>query len=403
MREDATVTRSSGNETKRGRSGWADTTRAAAVVTIALLVAACSSDGETNGDVDLEANDDVEFEANDGAVKPSSLDDEELAAFLDDLTDEEFDEFTDGLSDDEYDDLIDRLEAADSGDASGDEQQFEDTGEADDADGDGTDDPGQVDERDDVDCSAEGLGADDSFEFTSAHFVVDGRLGAACFREPDERLTLAWDALATIAPAGQLADLGLFGGFEANEDSEEITLAFVNTLDDDGTLFQMSVNLQAFEDDPDEAQLTMAHEFAHVFTQLPSQMDRTDEGIDNCDTYFNGDGCLYEDSILWQWIQLFWGPELIAEVDPTAENTSADGEQRCDDDAGFFGSYGASTPDEDFAEAFSAYVFETGVTSDERKERTDWIAAQPGLAEFRDRAVAAGLTGLPNNFEPCGL
>jgi hypothetical protein len=258
-------------------------------------------------------------------------------------------------------------------------------------------------ERGDVDCSAEGLGADDSFEFTAAHFVVDGQLGAACFGESDNRLTQAWEALATIAPAGQLADIGLFGGFESSENTDEITLAFVNALDDDGTLFQMSVNLDAFADDPDEAQVTMAHEFAHVFTQIPSQLDRTDEAIDNCSTYFNGDGCLYEDSILWQWIQLFWGPDLITDVDPTTENSGADGEQRCNDDAGFFGSYGASTPDEDFAEAFSAYVFDTGVTSDERRERIDWIAAQPGLSEFRNRAVAAGLTGLSNNFESCGL
>lgn len=383
------------------------------MMAVAVLAAACTSDGDTADTIDSDADVDVELDENSGSVDPSTLNDEELAVFVDGLSDEEFDEFADELSDEEYDELLDRLddaaEAAAADPAGEDDQPVDDTDEGNDdandevADDAVADDAAPAAERDDVDCSAEGLGEDDTFEFTSAHFVVDGRLGATCFREPDERLTQAWEALATIAPTGQLADLGLFGGFEASEDTEEVTLAFVNTLDDDGTLFQMSVNLQAFEDDPDEAQLTMAHEFAHVFTQLPSQMDRTDEGIDNCSTYFNGDGCLYEDSILWQWIELFWGPELIADVDPTAENTSADGEQRCNDDAGFFGSYGASTPDEDFAEAFSAYVFDTGVTTDERQKRTDWIAAQPGLAEFRDRAVAAGLAGLPNNFESCGL
>lgn len=257
--------------------------------------------------------------------------------------------------------------------------------------------------RDDVDCSAEGLGADDTFAFTTAHVVVDGQLGELCFGEPDQRVTEAWDSLATIAPAGQLADLGLFGGFEASEGGDEVTLAFVNPLDADGTLFQMSLNLESYDDDPAEAQLTMAHEFAHVFTLLPSQIDRTFEAIDNCDTYYNGEGCYLESSLMWQWISEFWGNGLINLVDPEGEATAEAGQDRCDNDAGFLGAYAASTPEEDFAESFSAYVFDIEMFTDEAQARIDWIAAQPGLVEFRERAVAAGVPTPPNNFGECGL
>ncbi len=257
--------------------------------------------------------------------------------------------------------------------------------------------------RDDIDCSEEGLGTDDTVAFTTAHVVVDGRLGAVCYGEPDERIIDAWNALSIITPQGQLADLGLFGGFESTEDGDEVTLAFVNALDADGTLFQMSVNLASYDEDPGEAQLTMAHEFSHVFTALPSQIDRTDETFDDCSTYFNGEGCYAEDSIIHQWILEFWGDGLIDQIDPYVEATGEDGQARCDADAGFFGPYAASNPEEDFAEAFSAYVLDIETFSDEQRERIEWIAAQPGLAEFRQRAEAAGIESPPNNFEECGL
>lgn len=257
--------------------------------------------------------------------------------------------------------------------------------------------------RGDVDCSQEGLGADESISFTTAHHVVDGTLGEVCLGGSDDRLNRAWDALATITPRGQLTDLGVFAGFDSSEDGEEITLAFVNVLDVDGSLFQMSINLDAYADDPDEAQLTMAHEFSHVFTSLPSQLDRTVEAEETCMTYDNGEGCYLDDSIMYQWIETFWGDGLIDQVDPSADATSADGQERCDADPGFFGAYAASSPEEDFAESFSVYVFDVETFNDEQQERIDWISLQPGLAEFRDLAEKAGLTGLANNFDECGL
>ena len=166
---------------------------------------------------------------------------------------------------------------------------------------------------------------------------MDGALGDVCLGDADDRLTRAWDALATITPTGQLADLGVFTGFASTEDGDEITLAFVNALDADGSLFQMSVNLETYAEDPNEAQLTMAHEFSHVFTSLPSQLDRTVEAGENCATYDNGEGCYLDDSIVYQWIQTFWGDGLIDQVDPLAEATGADGQDRCDADPGFFG------------------------------------------------------------------
>lgn len=255
--------------------------------------------------------------------------------------------------------------------------------------------------RDDVDCTIEGLDPDGLFDFTTAHYVVDGQLGAACLGEEDATLADAWVTLASIAPPTQLSDLALFGGFAGSVDEDEPTLAFVNTLDDDGTVFQMSVNLNEADADADELTLTMVHEFSHVFTGLSTQVDRS-KGPESCATYFNGEGCYLTDSLMFGWIDEFWGNGLIERVDPNVEASASLGDEICDLDAGFFGPYAASGPEEDFAEAFSAWVLDAPVEAPERQARYDWLAEQPGLAEFQDRARAGGHSIETNSFEPCG-
>lgn len=262
---------------------------------------------------------------------------------------------------------------------------------------------GEIDfslDRSDVDCDADELNSFDGVFFTTAHVVVDGNLGAVCLGEPDEELLIAWRVLAEITPPGQLADLGLFGGYASTE-IDGTTLAFVNTLDSPGSLFQMSINLEEAENDPDELMLTMAHEFAHVFTSLSTETDRSVR-ITNCETYHNTEGCFREDSLMWLWIEEFWGDGLIDEINPWLTPTSSDGEPRCSINPGFLGSYAASNPEEDFAETFSGFVFRLEVESPELQAKMDWMAEQPGLVEFRDRAIAAGLGPLGNFFERCG-
>jgi len=256
--------------------------------------------------------------------------------------------------------------------------------------------------RDDVACDADGLGSTDTTDFTSAHYVVDGRLGALCFGDDDPTLVAAWNELAAITPPDQLEDLALFGAFTDGGGGDDETLAFVNALDEQGRTFQMSVNVSAFQADRDQASLTMAHEFSHVFTQVPSQLDRSAPDAADCTTYFSGDGCYLPGSLMAEWIAQFWSADELASIDPNAEVTIGDGEPRCRTDAGFFGPYAATTPEEDLAEAFAAYVYRVEGTTPGQQARLDWIDRQRGLSEFRRMAVAAGRGPFDNNFETCG-
>lgn len=255
---------------------------------------------------------------------------------------------------------------------------------------------------DDLACDQESLGSDDLTIFLVAHYVVDGQLGEVCYGEENPVVLDAWSKLAEITPPGQLGDLGLFGGFTSGEQGDDVSLASVNTIDDDGTLFQMSVNIEESANDPEELLLTMAHEFSHVFTGVSTQIDRSSDADQTCQTYFNGEGCYEPDSLMYVWIEEFWGDGLIDQIDPYGEPSADDGQDRCDANPGFFGAYAASGPEEDLAESFSAYVFDLEPDSDAQQDKLDWIGAQPGLAEFRDRASAADYTSLQNNFDYCG-
>lgn len=258
--------------------------------------------------------------------------------------------------------------------------------------------------RDDVGCSPEAVGGDT--DFTTVHVVVDGVLGETCLGTEDATLYAAWEVLATIAPTTARADLALFGGFgrsgegEGDTSGDEVTLAFVNAVDDDGTVFQMSINLASFEDDEDESYLTVAHEFSHVFTLGPPQIDRAIP-TEECDTFDNGEGCFFADALLAQWVDLFWTDEMLSTFNPFAEATGEAGEPRCDRNAEFLGPYAASSPDEDFAETFAAFVFDVEVDP-ALEPKLAWMDDQPGLVEFRERARSAGLSALTNTFELCG-
>lgn len=254
--------------------------------------------------------------------------------------------------------------------------------------------------RSDMDCSPDTLGESAETQMVVAHFVVGGALGAVCFGDEDSTLIDAFEELARITPPPQLADMGLFAGF-VTEGGEDTTLAFVTPIDDEGSQFVMAVGLDSYDDDADEASLTMAHEFAHIFTESVTQLDRSIES-DDCGTYWNGNGCYTDGSLMAAWIGEFWPASLLDQVDPNAAGDVADGESRCAVENSFFGTYAATNPEEDFAEAFSAYVYDLSAETDGQQAKLDWLADQPGLVEFRERAEAEGLTPLDNNFDICG-
>jgi hypothetical protein len=245
---------------------------------------------------------------------------------------------------------------------------------------------------------------DDLGIVTAMHFVVQGELQAPCYAdggvENDPRLIDAWNALSTITPNELVSDVSLLAGFEPCSDCD--TLAFVSTLDDDATFFLMAVDVVSGENDPNELLLTMQHELTHVFNQKPGTQLDLDTDPGDCETYHNGTGCFTDGSYMAAWINEFWTDELLDGLPGDgAPNDDDTAEAICDSEPTFLGSYAATHPEEDFAESFSAFVFDIDVP-DSLSDKMSFFTGYPEFVEIRDNARADGLSGLPNNFVLCG-
>jgi hypothetical protein len=253
----------------------------------------------------------------------------------------------------------------------------------------------------DPDCDEATIG-DDGGTLVAALAVTDGEIDGVCLGEPDARLDAAWQELTAVVPPERLDDVGVVAGFD---DPSSDVLAFATMLGESNERFGIAVNLALAEEDPDQFRLTLAHEASHVFSQTPDQLDvAVDPSA--CPTFHNGNGCFLEGSLLLDWIDRFWTDEQLAALpDPTGtEGDGADdegAERRCSLDAGFPGVYAASSPEEDFAESFAAYVFGVEVP-DEVRPRLDFFAERPELAGFRQMAAADPRGRPAGAFDECG-
>jgi hypothetical protein len=255
---------------------------------------------------------------------------------------------------------------------------------------------------------------EDDGTVTAMHFVVRGELQDPCFVDQgddettvdpvvvddDPRLLAAWDVLTEIAPIELVADISLLAGYEPCSDCD--SLAFVSQLDEAGTFFLVAVDVVAATEDPDELRLTMMHELTHVFAQVPGEQLVVSSSSAGCETYYNAVGCLTGDSYLWAWIQEFWPPDVLATLPlDGSPGTTEEADARCAADPAYTGSYAAIHPEEDFAEAFSAYVFDVEVDP-ALTPKFEFFDRYPEFVAIRESARAAGYSGTPANFDGCG-
>ena len=236
---------------------------------------------------------------------------------------------------------------------------------------------------------------DDEGPVTSVYAIKDGFLDGLCWGEPDETVTGAFEVLESVTVREQLVDLHFVAGFDGGAD----TLAFVVPTDDDFRGFVMAIDTVSAVDDPGSLRLTVLHEFAHVFTQRNDQLDVWADP-DSCPTLWNGAGCFVPGSYIDDWISRFWSDDELRTLPFDAVDEEA-GIERCEIDPGFLGAYAASGPEEDFAETYSAFVFDLDVAAGV-EPRMAFFEDYPELVQSRDLARRSTIAAVPNLFDRCG-
>ncbi len=233
-------------------------------------------------------------------------------------------------------------------------------------------------------CSPAAIGEDDG-RILAIERVEDGERGARCFGAEIASVDSAWDLLEAIAdPAARSAIVRLVA-FESDGE----TLAFAGPVDPfDNTAFYIAVDANA-DTSGDEFALTVVHEFAHVLTGGPADLDIETSSFE-CETWHNGYGCAVDGGVIDEWVDEFWADAALDALPVDGQPDLDGGDRRCTLDRSFVGAYAASHPEEDLAETFAVYVLGSEVAP-AVDPKLDFFDARPRFAAVRQRAEDAGL------------
>ncbi len=248
----------------------------------------------------------------------------------------------------------------------------------------------QADPERDLTCRPGGQRPDR--ELVALARVEGGELGPMCFGGR-QGIIAAWSVIAAVTPDEYRRDIEWLGLID--EDSD--ILAYTTPVGEVGEPFLLAFHVD-LELGSDLFTLTVAHELAHVVTSLATQID-TSPGP--CSTFVSYGACFAGDALVMDWIEAFWSDEDLAAVAAPDDPQVDHGEQRCRLDAGLLGPYAAAHPEEDLAEAFSAFVFDVEVREAVRP-RLDFFEEVPAAVAFRDRARAKAGPMVSDVFDPCG-
>ncbi|MEZ5380933.1 MAG: hypothetical protein R2754_03955 [Microthrixaceae bacterium] len=141
-------------------------------------------------------------------------------------------------------------------------------------------------------------------------------------------------------------------------------------------------------DEPEELDRTMIHEFAHLVSLRPSQIPIEPETVEGCEIFaIEGAGCPPEGSYLHAFATAYWPAYTLDQFN--AEG----GEANLDrfDEATYVTDYAATNPVEDFAESFADWVVKQDRPQGEEvvDEKVTFFEDYPELITLRDDIRAA--------------
>jgi len=224
----------------------------------------------------------------------------------------------------------------------------------------------------------------------SAHYVVDGKLGKNCFGRISSVLVDAWRELVAVTPPAHLDKLGLFVGYSnvAEIDADESYVGFARRDGAFAQIGQILIDIDHAFADPEYLTKTLVHEMGHILSVDAAEWSYLAEG-ERCLGYVRNRSCFNKDSMMQQWVDDFWGDNAKS-LDPDEIPTREAGRFRCKLDDGFWNMYSASSPVEDFAESYAAFVLRAEPNSERQQARHEWFESQQTFVEARERSTQFG-------------
>lgn len=217
---------------------------------------------------------------------------------------------------------------------------------------------------------------DDGGPGTSRVYTVDSE--GTLTPEPSADATRMWKVFQRVATPRYAARV--ISEFHVTDDPESDFSAMVTReYDRDSWILTADVYLA---EEPDFLLATMIHEYGHLLSLQISEI-APEQGT--CPTLELSEGCAADSAALYAFQEAFWKGYADA---PSSDNVDlAEGEDffdRHQDD--FVDAYAATNVVEDFAETFTAFVYELGfegTTVAARKLEFFWD--RPDYVEVRDR------------------
>lgn len=174
-----------------------------------------------------------------------------------------------------------------------------------------------------------------------------------------ENHRILWNKVKRIIPRKYL---NMIRVFEINTDGEGNNMAYVVQEDDNGKNWRLGVDIEDLIKSEGEIgyefENTVLHEFAHILTLNPSQMQNN---IINSNTYVVDEGSLKEDSYLNLFYQKFW-KKIIKDFDNSDMFYRKYSNQ-------FLTDYAMTNPVEDLAESYYHFVLKDKPSGNSIKEK----------------------------------
>lgn len=232
------------------------------------------------------------------------------------------------------------------------------------------------------------------------HPVVDGTAAGVAGEG-----AVLWRRVEELVPEEVLAEIVTFEVF-----SDPETSGWSEPVDPEGWHWALGLE-RGLADHPAELDATIVHEVAHIVTLDADQVEpapnpsRRRKLLDPCPTYLAVDVCVRDGGHLDAFFEAFWEGQLyeewlrIHDLSDDAAYEEAFGRFTASYGDRFVSEYAATSPDEDLAETFQAWVLgdDDAVVTPVVADKFRFLDGRAELAdlrlEIRRRLAAAGAAG----------